>query len=117
MKPKLLLRIAAALIIIHGVMHTIGHSGWKNTTNPLQKQIVSQMTGHKFPFMGTSRSVGNYYDGYGYACSIALLLIGALLLITASDLLSNVAFAKKIIITLGIGLYYGREMNGYTFSL
>ncbi len=27
--PKILLRIAAVLMLIHGLGHTIGHSGWK----------------------------------------------------------------------------------------
>jgi hypothetical protein len=104
MKPKLLLRIAAILIIIHGVLHTTGFSQWKQDPDPGKREVIKQMTGHKFPFMGTSRNMGEYYDGFGYCGSVALLLIGALLLIIASDLSSNTALAKKVIIALGVAL-------------
>jgi hypothetical protein len=104
MKPKLLLRIAAILILIHGLLHTWGFSQWKQDPDPAKHEVIKQMTGQKFPFMGTTRNMGEYYDGFGYAGSIALFLIGALLLIMASDLSSNTALAKKAIITLGIAL-------------
>jgi hypothetical protein len=104
MTPKLLLRIAAVLIFIHCFLHTIGFSGWKHPTDPLERQVVEQMTGHKFPFMGASHSLGDYYDGFGYACSIALFLIAAILFIIAADLPSNVSLSRKIVLVLSIAL-------------
>jgi len=104
MKPKLLLRIAAILILIHGLLHTTGFSQWKQDPDPAKHEVIKQMTGQKFPFMGTSRNMGEYYDGFGYCGSIALFLIGAILLIVASNLSSNTALAKKVIIALGIAL-------------
>jgi ABC-type multidrug transport system permease subunit len=106
MTSKLLLRVAAVLIFIHCFLHTIGFTSWKQPADPLEGQIVQQMTGHKFPFMGASHSLADYYDGFGYASSIALFLIAAILFIIAADLSSNAALAKKIIITLGIGLLF-----------
>jgi hypothetical protein len=104
MNPKLLLRIAAILIFVHCVLHTIGFTSWKQPTDPLEKQIVEQMTGHKFPFMGATHSLGDYYDGFGYASSIALLLIAVTLLVVAANLSSSTALAKKMIIILGATL-------------
>ena len=106
MKPKLLLRIAAVLIFIHAVLHTIGFSQWKQDPDPAKGQVIKQMTGQKFPFMGTSRNMGEYYDGFGYCGSIAMFLMGALLLIAASNLSSNTELAKKVIIALGIALLF-----------
>jgi hypothetical protein len=106
MMPKLLLRIAAILIIIHSALHTLGFSGWKQAPDPVEHGVIQQMTGHQFPFMGATHSLADYYDGFGYACSIALFLIGGILLIVASDLSSNTALAKKIIITLSIALLF-----------
>lgn len=105
MKPKLLLRIAAILIAIHGILHTIGHSGWKNAPDPVEHQVISQMTGHKFPFMGAVHSLGDYFEGYGYACSIALVVIAILLWITSGALETNQTFAGKIILTISLGLF------------
>jgi hypothetical protein len=104
MTPKLLIRIAAVLIFIHAFGHTIGHSGWKKAPDPVEHQVIQQMTGHKFPFMGVNRSLAEYFDGYGYACSIALFIIAAILFIVAADLPASIKLAKKIVLTLSVGL-------------
>ncbi|HTD98800.1 MAG TPA: hypothetical protein VK668_05915 [Mucilaginibacter sp.] len=104
MKPKLLLRIAAVLILIHGVLHTIGFSQWKQDPDPARHEVIKQMTGQKFPFMGTSRNMGEYYDGFGYAGSIALILIAFLLWIVSGELSPNPSLAKKVIVVLSFGL-------------
>jgi len=97
--PKILLRIAAALMFIHGLGHTIGHSGWKNSTNPAQEGVIRHMTGPKFPFMGVTRSMGEYFDGYGYGCSIGMLLFVLALWFTSGELSGSPTLAKKL--TLG----------------
>jgi hypothetical protein len=104
MKPKLLLRIAAVLILIHGVLHTTGFSQWKQDPDPAKQEVIKQMTGQKFPFMGTSRNMGNYYDGFGYAGSIALILIAVLLWIVSGELLTNPSLAKKVIVVISCAL-------------
>jgi hypothetical protein len=104
MKPKILLRIAAILILIHAVLHTFGFSGWK--TDPARREVIQQMTGQKLPFMGASRNMGEFYDGFGYASSIALLLIASLLWIVSGELLSNRSLAKKVILILSFGLLF-----------
>ena len=104
MKPKILLRIAAILILIHAILHTAGFSGWKNDPDPAKHQVIQLMTGQKFPLMGTSRNMGEYYDGFGYASSIALLLIASLLWFTSGELLSSISLAKKVILILSFAL-------------
>ncbi|HEY4195522.1 MAG TPA: hypothetical protein VGM63_08300 [Mucilaginibacter sp.] len=104
MKPKLLLRIAAILILIHGVLHTMGFSQWKQDTEPAKHEMIKLMTGPKFPFMGTSRNMGEYYDGFGYGVSITLLLVAILLWIVSGELSTNPSMAKKVIIVLSFAL-------------
>jgi len=104
MKPKLLLRIAAVLILIHAILHTSGFSQWKQDPDPAKQEVIKQMTGQKFPFMGTSRNMGNYYDGFGYAGSIALFLIALLLFIVSGDLSANPLLAKKVIVVISFAL-------------
>jgi hypothetical protein len=104
MKPKILLRIAAILILIHGVLHTTGFGQWKSDPDPAKHEVIKQMTGQKFPFMGTSRNMGNYYDGFGYCGSIALILIAVLLWIVSGELSSNPSLAKKVILVLSFAL-------------
>jgi hypothetical protein len=79
MKPKLLLRIASVLIPLHALGHIYGFSGWKETTDPVKQEVISQMFGHSFEFKGSVRSLGEYYDEYGWFATIALLTIAVLL--------------------------------------
>jgi hypothetical protein len=79
MKPKLLLKIASALMFLHLIGHSFGNAMWKQTNDPLKKQVIQTMTGNKFPFMGSNRSFGDNFDGYGYATSLLLILTIVLL--------------------------------------
>ena len=102
--PKILLRIAAILMLIHVAGHTMGHSGWKKTTDRAQQVIVKQMTGPKFPFMGVSRSVGEYYDGYGYACSVGMLLFVLVLWFISGELYNAPTLIKKLLLSVSLCL-------------
>ena len=104
MKPKLLLRIAAILMLIHTMGHSLGMAGWKNATDPIQKNVIDQMINNKFPFMGDVHSIADYYEGFGYACTIAMLLISVILWLTASETERASTFAKKIAFVLGVSL-------------
>ncbi|MGZ3840003.1 MAG: LIC_13387 family protein [Flavisolibacter sp.] len=115
MKPKLLLRIAAVLILFHAIGHTIGHSGWKKDTDPVKKEVIRQMTGHEFSFMGKIRSLGDYYEGFGYACSIALLLITVILWFTAQASDREPILAKKIALTIGCSMLLWGGLELYYF--
>ena len=103
MKPKLILRIAALCILIHLIGHFFGHFSWKETSDPAKQEVIRQMTGPKFEFMGVMRSMGDYFEGYGlilfvvYAMSIALILSAA----RYSD--SNHDIASKTLTPIGIG--------------
>jgi len=86
------------------VLHTIGFTQWKQDTDPAKREVIKQMTGQKFPFMGTSRNMGDYYDGFGYAASIALILIAVLLWIASGELSANPSLAKRVITVISAAL-------------
>jgi hypothetical protein len=104
MTPKLLLRIAAILMLIHLIGHSIGHSGWKKDTDPGKAEVVRVMTGAHFPFMGVSRSMGDYYEGYGYVTSAALLLMVLVLWFSSSGTGGDNRSIGQIVLTVGIVL-------------
>jgi hypothetical protein len=104
MKPKILLRIASIVMILHDVGHMIGSLTWKQAVEPEKQQVIDQMTGHKFPFMGAMRSMGDYYDGYGFASALAILLIAIVLWIVSSSLTQDPRLAKKLLITISATL-------------
>jgi hypothetical protein len=71
---KILLRIAAIIMLLHNVGHTIGHVGWKNETAEVNRRAIDAMVSNEFDFMGERSSYARFFDGYGYAGTITLLL-------------------------------------------
>lgn len=102
MKPKLLLRIASVVMFAHDVGHTFGHLSWKATPDPAKRAVIRQMTENRFPFMGAVRSLGDYYDGYGFAASLALLLIAAILWIVSGSATENPTLTRKLCLAVSI---------------
>jgi hypothetical protein len=100
--PKILIRIAAILMLVHLLGHTIGFSGWKKATDPAQQEIIKRMTGQRFPFMGAIHSMGDYYDGFGYGCSIAILLFILILWFVSGELNSSPRLAKKVLLSVSL---------------
>ena len=79
MKTKLLLRIAAFIILIHLIGHGVGHFTWDKQEDPRMQEVVNSMVGYKTEFMGATRSMGDYFNGYSlimffvYGMSISIL--------------------------------------------
>lgn len=76
MRAKLLLRIAAILMLLHTMGHTIGALTWKDAPNPAVGLVVSGMQSQHFDFMGRSVTLAGFFEGYGFT------MIGVLLLVT-----------------------------------
>ena len=102
--PKILLRVAAILMLVHLLGHSAGFSGWKKASGPAQQEVIKQMTVPRFPFMGAIHSMGDYYDGFGYGCSIAILMFILLLWFVSGELSTSPRLAKKVILTISICL-------------
>ncbi len=96
MKAKLLLRFAAVLIMVHFLGHLAGHLKRKETTDPIKQEVIRQMTEHKFEFMGTTRSIDEYYEGYSLLMFIVFALVIYLLWISAALAEKQAAIAQKI---------------------
>jgi hypothetical protein len=105
MKPKLLLRIASGAMLFHLLGHTFGHSTWKLATDPVKQAVISQMTEHKFPFMGSIRSMTEYYDGYGWATSIGLIFFALILWLISSAIKESPRLALRLLISTSICLF------------
>jgi hypothetical protein len=105
MKAKLLLRIAVALIVVHLIGHSIGHFTWKDSQGDAQKQeVIRQMTDYKFDFMGSKRSMGDYFEGYSALISIKYLVFILLLWPISSFADQHPTLGRKLIAPLSLGL-------------
>ena len=64
MKAKVLLRIAAILLLVHVIGHSFGHITWDKPEDPKMQGVVNTMQGYKAEFMGATKSMADYYNGY-----------------------------------------------------
>ena len=73
MKAALLLRIAAVLVFMNGVLHTIG--GVFGSAAPgIQAETELAMKSNQFVAMGVTRTYWDYFFGYGLSLTVFLLL-------------------------------------------
>ncbi len=100
MKSKLLLRIAAIIMLLHTLGHTMGALTWKEAPNPAVKTVIDGMLNNRFNFMGRLASIGDFYAGYGYSMIGVLLLIAILLWLLSTEP------SPRIIIALGLFLLF-----------
>ncbi len=105
MKPKILLRIASAIIVLHAVGHLFGMASWTGAETDEQKMVVHAMTDHRFPFMGAVHSFGDSFNGFGYIAEISLLLAAYLLWICGSAADSYPVIIRKISVALFVALF------------
>jgi heme A synthase len=73
MTSKLLLRIAASMMFLHTIGHTIGAITWKNPPNVAVGQVINGMEDDHFDFMGRSVSLGAFFSGYGFIMILVLI--------------------------------------------
>lgn len=101
MKSKLLIRISAILILVHLIGHTIGHLSWKDETGP-HFGVVKQMISHQAEFMGATKSMADYYNGYSLLMFGIFAMTIVLLWILSNNTLTNTKMANQILYLIGV---------------
>ena len=102
MKAKLLLRIAAGLILVHLLGHTVGHMTWDAPEDAKMKEVVTTMKSHKAEFMGATKSMADYYIGYSLMI-FGLFAMSALLLWFISGFVNDQRqIANRLLFPIGV---------------
>jgi hypothetical protein len=86
MKPKILLRIAALLVLFIVIGQAIGHFNGKATLSPVDKNLIGQMQQHKFNIHSSLRSWGDFYEGFSLDVSLVVIVFTVVF-----SMLSNIA--------------------------
>lgn len=74
MKPKVLLRIAAFVILFYAFGHIMGHLTRKETNDPVGKGVITQMEQYKFDVNGSMRSWDDFYEALSLDSAIVLMV-------------------------------------------
>jgi hypothetical protein len=87
MRPKILLRIASVIMLLHLAGHSMGAFTWKQAPNPAVGRVIAGMEQEHFDFVGKSVTLASFFDGYGFINIFILILLICLLwlLSTSSD--------------------------------
>ena len=91
MKSTIIWRTASGVMLVHTLGHCYSALTWKEPEDTKMQTVVKLMTAVKAPFMGVSRSMGEYYDGYGILAAVMLVFLTLMLWI-----LSDVSGGKDI---------------------
>lgn len=100
MTTTLFLRIASAISLIFTLGHTAG--GLRKWSPMGDNEVLKAMTAVRFDTMGASRSYLDFYMGFGWSISVAMLMQTVLLWQMASLARTNVASVRPMIAVIAI---------------
>ena len=76
---KLLLRIAAMIMLLHAIGHTLAIVTWQNSNSKIPADVIQKMQKTHFLFQGKDATMASFFSVHGYAGAILLLLIVSVL--------------------------------------
>jgi len=85
MNSKILLRIAAGLMLLHTIGHTIGALTWDQPPTPASGLVIKGMQAAHFTFMGRYTTIASFYEGYGFIMIFVLLLVSLVLWLLSGE--------------------------------
>lgn len=102
MKPKLLIRIAAILILLQLLGHTYGHVIWdKRPDDPKMQEVLDAMKSYSGNFMGATKSMADYYSGYSLMIFFLYIMTIGILWLSSSHLDSAGRLIRKFLFIIG----------------
>ncbi|MBV9330740.1 MAG: hypothetical protein JOZ55_04230 [Alphaproteobacteria bacterium] len=100
MTATLFLRIAAVFQLLFAVGHSLG--GLKKWSPMGPNAVLDQMTNVRFTTMGANRSYLDYFLGFGWSISVAMLLQAVLLFLMASLARTEAARLRPMILAFAV---------------
>jgi hypothetical protein len=100
MTTTLLLRIASVISLLFTAGHSLG--GLKKWSPTGDNPALSAMTGVRFETMGVSRSYLDFYMGFGWSISVAMLMQTVLLWQMASLARTDVKHVRPMIAVIAL---------------
>src|ERR1700739_2645437 len=105
MTTTLFLRIASAISLLFTLGHTAG--GLKKWSPMGDNEVLKAMTAVHFDVMGANRSYLDFYMGFGWSLSVAMLMQTVLLWQMASLAQTNPAGVRPMIAVVALATLAG----------
>jgi hypothetical protein len=101
MRPKLFIRLAAFSVLALLLGQTIGMATWDNPSDGAKKTVVHMMKTVSTPFMGSTKSLADYYNGgnwliFGFHGLVIFILLNLALQIGTPQKRTAIAISSAI---------------------
>jgi hypothetical protein len=111
-KPALFLRIAAGLILLEGVLHTIGGVFGTPDPGPMTTAWTAMQANH-FPLIGADRTYAQIFTGFGISITISFVVEALVLWMISNRILTHAALLRPIIGIFALG-YLALAVDAYS---
>jgi hypothetical protein len=115
MTPTLLLRVAAVLAWFHCLTHTVGGVFGAPAHGADEIAVLTAMQAHRFAFMGSMRSYGDFFFGYGLIVAVVLAMQGAIFWQLATMARTAVATLRPLLMLFAINWALSAVLSGLYF--
>lgn len=105
MTTTLLLRISAIISLVFALGHSLG--GLKRWSPMGENEVLKAMETVRFDTMGANRSYLDFFMGFGWSLTVAMLLQSVLLWQLASVARTNAAQARPMIAAFAVATLAG----------
>ena len=113
-KPKLLIRIAAGLILFFAFGHSMGHFTRYDVTDPKEKEVLQMMSNNKFDLFGQITSYDKMYTGMSMNLIFTLLAFTFILWHISNISTDNKKLATKLLLPVTFCVF-GFSITSFLF--
>ena len=113
-KPKLLIRIAAGLILFFAFGHIMGHFTRYDVTDPKEKEVLQMMNNNKFDLFGQITSYDKMYTGMSMNLIFTLLAFTIILWHISNISTDNKKLATRLLLPVTFCVF-GFSITSFLF--
>lgn len=113
-KPKLLIRIAAGLILFFTIGHSMGHFTRHDVTDAKEKEVLQMMDNNKFDLFGHMTSYDKMYTGMSMDLIFTLLVFTIILWHISNISTDNKKLATKLLLPVTFCVF-GFSITSFLF--
>ena len=113
-RPKLLIRIAAGLILFFAFGHSMGHFTRYDVTDPKEKEVLQMMSNNKFDLFGQMTSYDKMYTGMSMNLIFTLLAFTIILWHISGICTDNKKLATKLLLPVTFCVF-GFSITSFLF--
>jgi uncharacterized protein YndB with AHSA1/START domain len=103
-RSRPLLRSAAVVLVLYAAGHTFGGMLHDTGRGRGQAALFAAMRAFTFPVQGVTRSYWDFYRGFGFFCSLSLVLLAAFAWLLGTLSRTHPLAARPLVVALGVGL-------------